>query len=338
MDPSSLAHRGVHGHVVWLGSPLPYHARLAVESALVAMPDTTISLHHLGERPGGPEADALAAYPRVRFERIVPSELFEGCPGGARRYVELLRRLPDGAAAAASNVLRLGILQRDGGVYLDTDVLVVRGLHDPRQHGAYVGRELVWNANRARAEGRLTLRRAIAAAPWALTWVARRADSRLSGGRLRTATRLPDRGTRLQVNNAVIGAPAGSAFVHAALQRALAVDPLRRYALGPSLLDDVVTGEPALARVVPPSRFYAVPPSQSYRYFEDTRFELPIDAQVIHYVASNHRALLAGLRADDPRFGNRSGLFWRHGRRVQSQVAAGAAATPVPTPLLRRAG
>ncbi len=332
---------GVRCHIVWIGPALPYYARLAVESALVAMPDAEVHVHSLGAAPAGEHADALTGWPRVRFHRVEPADLFETCPGGAGPYVELLSRLSTVGTTALSNLVRLAVLRRHGGVYLDADVIVVRGLHDPDRHGAYVGREHVWAANRARLEGRLGVAGAFAAAPWAATWLARRADARWLGGRARLAERIADRATRLQVNNAVIGSPRAAPFLDAALTRALQVDPARRLALGPSLLDDVATAHPRLVRVVPPSRFFPVPPGQSFRVFEDVRLTLPVDTQVVHYVASNHRRLLAGIGPGDPRFTSGRALFWRLGGEVQRAVAAGAAGGELGEPARvdpRRAG
>lgn len=327
--------------MVWIGRALPYYARLAVESALVAMPDAEVQLNYVGSIPQGEHAAALASYPRVRFHRVVPAELFGECPGGAQPYLDLLGRLPAGALTAASNIVRLGVLRRDGGVYLDTDVLVVRGLHDPAHHGAFVGREHVWAGNRERVERGLGVGAAVRAVPWATTWALRRADAKWLGGRARAAERLPDRATRLQVNNAVIGAPAGVPFVDAALERALTVDPTKPLALGPSLLDDVATQHPGLVCLLPPSRFFPVPPGQSYRVFEDVRLTLPVDTQVVHYVASNHRRLLAGIEPGDRRFATAQGLFWRLAAQVQRAVTDGVAARPMPRPAaadVRRAG
>jgi len=337
-----VEHPAPQCHFVWIGRVLPYHARLAIESVLVAMPEAHVFLHAVGRAPVGPHAEALAAYPRVTIQAEPLTEQFAACPGGPQPYLDLAARLSGGSPAALSNLVRLVVLRRHGGVYLDTDVLVVRGLHDPTRHGAYVGRELVWAANRERIENGLAPGLALRSIPWAAAHLARRADSRWAAGRAGLADRFPGRAARLQVNNAVIGAPAGAAFLDAALGRALTVDPSRRFALGPSLLDDVAADFPALVHLVPPSRFFAVPPGQSYRLFEDAFLELPVDAQVVHYVASNHPRLLARLEPDDRRFLTGNGPFWRIARRVQAAVASGAAATALPAAFdpsdLRRAG
>ncbi|MFP5487991.1 MAG: glycosyltransferase [Acidimicrobiia bacterium] len=315
--------RPLRCHFVWTGARFPYHARLAVESALVSMPDAFASIHVVGPLPDGPHLRSVAGHDRVRVVRTRLDECFESCPFGAAPYLALASRLV--TPASISNLVRLAVLHRDGGVYLDTDVLVLRGLHDPERHGAYVGREWVWSTNRARIEGTWTWRDRIAAVPWAIRRSLVHVDARAAGGRLRAADRVdPERYHRLQVNNAVIGAPPRAAFVEAALAAALDVDPTRRFALGPTLLDDVARALPGTVHVVPPTRFYAVPPGDSVRYFRDRRLEHPIDAQVMHYVASNHRRLLSTLDVDDPRFARHPAPFWRRAAEVRASVGSGA--------------
>ncbi len=314
---STIDNGRMHCHFVWIGRELPYFARLAIESALVAMPDAMVHVHYVGRSAAGRHADLVASYERVSVHAEPIARHLAAVPGGAGPYLELVDRIPRWSPAAVSNLVRLAVLHRLGGVYLDTDVLVLRGLHDPMVHGAFVGAERVWEAHQEYLAHGLTPSLAWRAAPWAATWLLRRADSRIGRGRWHTADRLTDRGTRTQINNAVIGAPPASAFVGRALTRALEVDVAKRFALGPVLLDGVVRDRPDLVHVVPASRFYAVPPGQSYRWFEDEHVTLPRDAQVAHYVASNHRQLLDRLRPDDPRFERRRAPFWRLGREVQ---------------------
>lgn len=311
-------------HFVWTGARFPYHARLAIESAIVALPEALVDLDVVGTLPNGRHFDVVARRDQVRVERWSPGSLFEPLPAGARPYHDLYARLPAGSAAAVSNLARLAILFQRGGVYLDTDVIVLRGLHSPDTHGAYVGLERVWTANRDRVARGLGPLAAIRATPWAARWAACRLDLLATQGRLGLADRIRNDGTtRLQVNNAVIGAPTQSEFIAVALAQALEVDPSVRFALGPSLLDDVATACPRLVNVVPSSRFYAVPPGESDRLFHDRTLQLPCDAQVMHYVASNHRRLLDRLDIDDPRFEHGAAPFWKHARRVRAAIGAG---------------
>jgi hypothetical protein len=303
-------------HFVWMGR-LPYYARLAIESAATAMPDADITLHVHGGVNRNIHVERLERSTSVEIHEICVPELFEQCAAGADAYVRLIRRLT--SPAAISNLLRLAILHRDGGVYLDTDVLVIRPVHDPADHGSFVGREWVWDQNRRRVAGELTTRDRMDVAPWAADWALRRLDSRLAHGAWGIASRPPDpRRARLQVNNAVIGSAPGSRFVAGALDAALDVDPTVRFALGPTLLDDVARARPRDVQLLPPSRFYAVPPAHSFRCFEDEHLELPCDSQILHVVASNHRRLLDRLDESDPRFERSSAPYWRHARAVRA--------------------
>ena len=316
-------------HFVWTGARFPYHCRLAVESALVSMPSAHVYVHLIGPLPEGPHLRAIAAHDGVVLRQIRTEEAFEHAPFGAAPYRTMLDRLP--GPAALSNLVRLAVLHDFGGVYLDTDVLVLRGLHDPRRHGAYVGQEWVWCSNRARIEGTWTLRERAAAIPWAVHHGLVHLDAAFAGGRAGVADRIdPTRFHRLQANNAVIGAPPGAAAIEAALAAALEVDPTKRFALGPSLLDDVARAVPRSIHLLPPSRFYAVPPGQSIRFFHDRHLRLPADAQVMHYVASNHRRLLTHLDIDDPRFARDGAPFWRRAAEVRAAIGERRARTADP--------
>ncbi len=316
-------------HFVWMGRRFPYHCRLAVESALDAMPAAEVVVHLIGERPNDPHLEAVGTHDRVRVRSEKHDELLEACPGGAGPYLDLLSRLPAGSPAAISNLARLAILFRDGGVYLDTDVVVLAPVDDPDEIGAYLGVERVWADNRSRVSNGLGVAGAIRATPWAASWVSNRVSCRLSRGRfVRDTYRRPPRWSRLQANNAVLGAPIGSDFAAAALQRALEVDPSARFALGPSLVDDVRRESPEVVRTLPPERFYAVPPGQSYRCFEDVHIDLPAEAQVLHYVASNHKRLLRELDIDHPRFETGRAPFWQRSRVVRRRMAELAPAGP----------
>lgn len=320
-----MCRSGLRVHFVWMGNRFPYHARLAVESALVAMPDAEIDIHLVGRVPPDIHLASVAGSRRVHLRHERLDELFRSCPGGPGRYLRLADAIPGRSPAAISNLVRLAVLHRDGGVYLDTDVVVLAPLEDPSSTGDYLGVEQVWAANRRRVSGGLGVMGGFRAAPWAVSWAAHRVGCRLTRGRLgRPLDRRPPRWARLQANNAVLGASARSEFVALALTRALAIDASTRFALGPSLLDDVLGEAPDLVRALPPSRFYALPPGQSYRCFEDEHVQLPPDAQVLHYVASNHRRLLAGLDIDDPRFGSGRAPFWRFARTVREATMWGS--------------
>ena len=156
-------------------------------------------------------------------------------------------------------------------------------------------------------------------------WLARRIDARLAGGRLGLAERtLPDELTRHRIGSAVLGAPTGAAFVHRALAAALDADP-RSPCYMSDVLDAAAACSPRAVQILPPSRFYAIPPSQSFRLFEQSDLELPLDAMTVHLVASNHRRLLTRIGEHDPQFDRSDAVFWRTGREIRALVGTGHA-------------
>lgn len=310
-------------HFVWIGRRFPYYCRLAIESVVCAEPAAQVTLHVLPPFPVSSDFTAIRNLPGAEVVRIDVDDLFAEAPGGAVPYRRLLARIPARSAAATSNLVRYAILHRHGGVYLDTDVIVLRPLPDPLAVGAYVGAERVWRHNERRVAEGVAPSMLPGVAGWGLAWATRRADSKLTGGRARLADRsraLDGFWMTTKANNAVIGAPPRSPFLATLLERALDTDPAVRYALGPTLVDRVARSAGGVT-VLPSSRFYPVPPSESYRFFEDRTLRLPTDTDLIHYASSNHRALLAGVTAVDPRFGARPEAFWRLGREVRGRIA-----------------
>ncbi len=301
-------------HLIWIGDRLPWFARLAIESAIVAMPTSTVTLHSVVAHPDGRHVRALERFEQFERRSWPLRSVFEHCPGGPDPWLDVLERT-NGTPAAVGNLVRLALLDRFGGVYLDTDTIVVAPLDDPDHTGPYVGTEMVWSCNRRRVARELGVRDVVGAAPWAVARGAQLADVHLAGGRLRLADRWRP-GLRPQVNNAVIGSSASSPFLAEVLAGVGSVpNPAARFALGPSLLDDVARARPDLVTCLDPVRFYAIPPGQSRRWFDDVTIELPEEAQVIHYVASNHRELLAAIETD-PRLRRHPAPFWREARRV----------------------
>jgi hypothetical protein len=303
--------------MIWSGPSLPYPAVLSLASALAADPDAEVELHLLGDSQPTPELTQLATDPRCSVHHIDLDRLLTA---PVRR---LFDAIPPGAHAARSNVLRVALLHRRGGVYLDLDTFLLRPLHGLAP-GAFAGLERVWLHDRDRVEGRLLVRHWPATAGWGVAWAAKRADSSLFHGRGRLADRLRFIDGLFhteQMNNAVIGAPAGSDLTAAMLERAVRCDPTVRYALGPALLHDTLATNPRLATVLPPEVFYEISPGESHRFFQDRTLRLGDSAAVVHYVNSNHRALLASIRPGDDRF-HRPEVFWRLARAAEGHLQA----------------
>jgi hypothetical protein len=74
--------------------------------------------------------------------------------------------------------------------------------------------------------------------------------------------------------------------------------------------------------VQPPAVFYPVPPSQTFRLFREPGLRLPRATRIVHWVASNHRALGA---AGPAQLCAGRGLFHRLASDVATRAAARAA-------------
>jgi hypothetical protein len=225
------------------------------------------------------------------------------------------------------------LLWHRGGVYVDFDIIARRPLADLANGHAFVGTERVWSHDQARVENRWNLSMLPGTIGWALGWAVRRLDSRFCGGALRTGDRLrvvDPLWSTFQVNNAVIGAPPRSEFIALVLAGALEVDPTVRYALGPSLVSSVVEQHPRSVRVLREQLLYPVPPGESYRFFEDRRLVLRDETALIHYVSSNHGALLSGLEPGDSRIASRPEVFWQLVRELSTQRRSNSDEVPAP--------
>lgn len=283
---------------------------------LAADSEATVELHHLGPIDDSAEMAILRSTGRLEIHSIQTSSLLEP------PLVALLERIPRGSHAATSNLLRVALLHRRGGVYLDLDTFVLRPL-TALAPGAFVGLERVWRHDRQRVESGLSVTDWPSTAMWGLFWALKRADTAVTRGRLRMAGfthRFDQRLNTEQLNNAVIGAPAGSPLTAALLEQMCRRNPTVRFALGPALLHDVIAADHRLATVMHPDIFYGVPPSESHRFFWDRTLVLPPRAAVVHYVNSNHASLLRTVGFDDPRFG-RDETFWRLARHAREWIA-----------------
>jgi hypothetical protein len=316
---------------VWSGDSFPYLNLLAVRSLRTVEPDATVDVHFVGRVPASPHVVELvrdsAVSVKVLDEAETLARLDADFPGVAALYASL----PAHAASARSNVLRYALLWEHGGVYLDFDTFVLRPFDRLDGDRAFVGEEFVWVGNRRRVEGDAFVFARPSTWHWALSWTVRRLDSAVASGTFGAADLLASGDAawrRLQVNNAVIGAPRRSPFIAALLRALPDCAPDVRYSTGPTLVDSIARSMPDLVHVRPATEFYAVPPGESFRLFEDVTLTLPAEATVVHWVSSNHRRIVSNTDVDC-RFGIRPGsvvdtLLDRLEGRVTRPVAADA--------------
>jgi len=166
--------------------------------------------------------------------------------------------------ASRANVIRLLVLLREGGLYLDTDVVVLRSLRPLCDQPGFAGLE------------RVCLPAAVLASRNPLIWARagallglRDVFSRLPGGV--SGWRKVEGVYHLAANNAVLASAPGHEVIVAALGRAAAMsvqDATRMYALGPKLIEYVTDNRSTERfRLYPPEAFYPYPPEICWHLF-----------------------------------------------------------------------
>lgn len=276
---------------VWSGEDFPYVNVLSVLLVRRHHPQSEICVYVVGKRPVTYWFGLLERIPEVRVHFISGEDVLQELPAELSGVRNTYEKLSPNAYSARSNILRYALLYLHGGIYLDFDVLVIRPFIELAELEVFAGREMVWADDEARLRGRQSIFLAPRNILWAVSHALMWLDAHLFRGHLRIAALLsPTFGmwSRLQMNNAVIGAAPHSDFVEQLLVNAVDAEVGIRYATGPTLIEFVSNMRAARFESLPPSSFYSVPPGQSYRLFYDETFELPEDAFAIHYAASNH--------------------------------------------------
>ena len=254
----------LHLHFIWIGSQLPWFAKLAIGSALRRVPGARVSLWATHDLTHDEHVAALQTDERFALGQLNERTLFDDAPSSLPLdlLMEQFRDLD--APAARSNIARLLLLARFGGIYLDTDTTTLRDLSPLCALGGFCGLEhVVWplsseNLRAYRFFGgrvRSVLRRACASVPHG-----ERAFAPLS------------RWYSTAANNAVLGFTQGHNFVLATLRRVAelsAEDRLRRYRLGTYLLQEMLEqrAERDGVTLLSPAHFYPLGPVISRQYF-----------------------------------------------------------------------
>ena len=289
-------------HFCWIGTRLPWAYVFAILSAVERSEMPEIILHHTDLLEDGPERSALEAEGRLRLQRIDPERyLIETARllGLADAPVELYRRLE--TPVARSDLLRAAILYREGGIYLDLDTITVASLRPLTEARQFLGSELiVWPEIARGSRSPVVLSRHLALD------LLRKLCRRLPRGW--ALFRRVQGFYHLSVNNAVMGAEAGSPLVAeylTAMVRLPHTQQMRRYGLGPDLLRQVARhyGRDALV-IHDPAVFYPLAPEISEHWFRMTRRSrlpeiLGRDTRVAHWYASvRTKALVARITPD----------------------------------------
>ncbi len=190
--------------------------------------------------------------------------------------------------AAKANLTRAALLYREGGVYVDTDTITIAPFDAQRENGVFCGSERIIYPNRV-------LRAMTASQKLRCELLNRLREGcrRLPYG-FRFFRLIEDR-YYLAVNNAVLGAEFGHAFLRQLLENMVEMDPERqmvRFALGTHLLQQTVAaygGDDF--HVCAPELFYPLSPEVSehwFRFAPGYRLEevLRPETILVHWYAS----------------------------------------------------
>jgi hypothetical protein len=271
-------------HFIWIGREFPWLSWAAAVSAARYGGFSRVILHHTDDLEHQPWWRALAPC-GVESRRIDP--LAEGALAGGDPLVELVRSLERNEAK--SNVLRVAILQRFGGVYLDLDTLTLGSLEPLRRSAdAFCGLE--------RIAFPASLSRNANPKAWAIAYARTvlRDGCRRSRSGWRWFRRVEDF-YPLAANNAILGALPGHPLLAELVRRMLAVPAkhrLARYALGTALLQQALADVDAHGVALhDPEVFYPLAPEISEHWFRmDTGARLANvlgpRTRVVHWYAS----------------------------------------------------
>jgi hypothetical protein len=283
-------------HFIWIGRDFPFVNRLAVESVLQTHPGASVVVHFQNPPENNPDWEALK--PKAEFRPIDLEAWLRELPGTLRPVGEVLEKIAVAYPAGRSNVLRYLILYREGGIYLDFDTLTLKPFLPLLGNPAFIGEEEVFRADDDRVAGRYAWDFPLMAALFGLSYGLAYANCWL--GNLGALNRINRGLMRLwsaqKLNNAVLGSEPHNAFFSKALELIPSTPAGMRFALGPMLMNRVYeTGAASSIHRLEKDIFYAIPPSQTFRFFYGPAPVLPEKAIAIHWCSSNHRQLAPKL-------------------------------------------
>ncbi|NBU38649.1 MAG: hypothetical protein EBS32_10540, partial [Actinobacteria bacterium] len=233
---------------LWSGDEFSHLFRMAVRSVRMHNPSADIRVYVTGRWPDSPNFEGMTSDGCASVIRIDADDVIDLLPAHLRGVADLYRKLPTHAHSARSNILRYALLYLHGGVYLDTDVLMLGAFPERGEADALIGTERVWKGDGDRVAGDASVWLRPSTWGWAVSWALTRADSLFFAGALGLAHRLArisDAWMTSQANNAVISARRESRFMERLLLSAAHADPSVRYSTGPTLIHDVLSGTAA---------------------------------------------------------------------------------------------
>ena len=131
-------------HFVWIGDQLPFVYGLAIRTAALRSGLERIVLHHTDTIVKAPWWDDVFGLPGVELRRIDPDQLLGSLGAEFAPLVPGYHAL--NYRANQADLLRTTILMLEGGIYLDTDVIVVDSLVPLLEPPMFLGtNRTVWN-------------------------------------------------------------------------------------------------------------------------------------------------------------------------------------------------
>ena len=262
-------------HFVWFGPHLPYAYVLGVRSAALRGGFDEVLIHHADELAPSVELTNALALPGVGLKPLNEGTLESAPIERSGALVDLFRKLEQPAAKA--NMMRAAILATRGGVYLDTDTLLLKDFDSLRaNHTVFCGAEHIALPSTVK-DSRNPFVSARAGAMMLYRDVFRR---QVRGWH---HFRRVEHFYPAVANNSILASEAAHPFMIDLLNGMLDLpsqQQLIRFALGTKLLQQCVTRNPEGCSVLPPELFFPIGPEVSQHWFrEDTALELE---QMLH--------------------------------------------------------
>jgi len=248
-------------HFIWLGKQLPAIGYLALRAAQQRAGLDNVFLHSDSEELLQDPSVVELMRRGVVVERVRMDVRDEPQPGVYTALHKLLRHLSHPAAQA--DIWRLVVLWQRGGIYFDSDAIVLRPCTELLQHQGFAGLERIC-LPAALYESRNPLRWARAGA----LLCARQAISYLPQAH-KTFSKI-SRHYDLACNNAVLGAEARHPLIGQMLKMIADMPPRQAnqlYELGPRLLENATHNRSAPAfTLLSPPHFYPLSPEICWDY------------------------------------------------------------------------
>ena len=278
-------------HFCWIGPRLPWAYVFAILSAAERSQMRDVILHHTDPLEDGPQLRALKSAARVQLVRIEPLAYLTPIAerlGLEDRLAELYQSIS--SPLMRSDILRVAILYRQGGIYLDLDTITTASLLPLLDLQVFVASEfIVWPHFVLNSRSPVLWARVIT-----LDLLRKLLRAIPQGWRFfRRIEKFYFRG----VNSAIMGAEANAPLLAAYLCAMVQLSPERKlqpYALGPDLLQEIVDRAPGDGLTIQePQVFAPLGPEISEHWFRHSANPclnevLYPETRLVHWYASVH--------------------------------------------------